>query len=150
MEDLKSKHRCMMEDMVFSGLTAREVCEKYGMSEGRFSIIKNSPLWKLEERELRAGFLVERRKEMESLLPAAVGALKRNLDCGKPEAEISAAKEILNRGGMPAGMVIEVVASNGPSDLYDTLEDIKKAKAEVLRELGVDSIEDLIGTLGVA
>lgn len=139
------KHRRMMEEMVFNGLTPREVSKIFDITETRLSIIRKSPLWVLEERELRAQFRSDSRKRMESLVPKAIDALEEvTITAAQPTARVSAAKEILNRGGMPANLVIEDTDKNNSETLYDTLKSIREEKAKVLEELGVSNVDDLI------
>lgn len=141
--DLKSKHRTMMEDMVFDGLTAREVCDKYDMTEARFSLIRKSPLWVLEERELRANYRIDRVKSMESLLPLAIKAFHDGVVDTDPKTKIMAAKEICDRAGMPRGLVVTDEDKNSSEVLYETLDDIRKEKERILEELGVKDISEL-------
>ncbi len=42
----------MMFDLVYEGMSDEDVAEKYNISESKLSSIKNSKLWKAEERKL--------------------------------------------------------------------------------------------------
>ena len=141
--ELKNRHRDMMMSLVYDGLTQFEVASKYGISEGRMSILRRSPLWQLEEREMRTQFLSEKRRHLETLLPKAINALERNLESNNPNAEIAAAKEILNRGGLPANVVVETFDRLDPSVMYETIKDIQAEKAAVLKDLNIESVEEL-------
>ena len=142
-DNLKSKHRTMMEDMVFDGLTAREVCAKYDMTEARFSLIKKSPLWVLEERELRTAYRLDRTKQMEALLPHAIKAFETGVKGADIKTAIMAGKEICDRAGMARGVVVTDVDKNDPEVLYETLADIQEEKKKILEELGVSDISEL-------
>ena len=144
-QSISNKHRLMMEALVFDGLTPREACAKYDMTDSRFSIIRKSPLWILEERELRAQFRLERKKEIESMVPAALKTLRTNLTAAPPATQVTAAKAILDRGGMPANIIISEDEGVADSDaLYDTLKSIRDEKQQVLADLGVSSVDELI------
>ena len=141
LQELKSKHRLMMEDLELEGLTQSEVCAKHDITPGRLSIIVRSPLWVIEAEQLRAERKVWARKRMESLVPASINTLEENLSCGNAPAEISAAKAILNRAGMPENLVVIEEASDSVSDMYDTLKEIQEAKKAIMDELGLKDAE---------
>ncbi len=42
----------MMFDLVYEGMSDEDVAHKYNISESKLSSIKNSKLWKAEERKL--------------------------------------------------------------------------------------------------
>ena len=144
LQNISNKHRLMMESEVFDGLTPREISVKHDISETRLSIIRRSPLWVLEVKELRATYLLDRKKEMENLLPAAIQTLARNLNCPNPATQVTASKAILDRAGMPANLVVVEENPMETEAMYDTLESIRDEKAAILAELGVDSVDDLI------
>ena len=149
LQELKSKHRLMMEDLELAGLTQSEVCVKHDITPGRLSIIVRSPLWVIEAEELRAERKLWARKRMESLVPKSINTLEANLDCGNAPAEISAAKAILNRAGMPENLVITEEPSDKLSDMYSTLQEIQNAKKVLKSELGLkeDEYAEELGAL---
>tara|TARA_B100000959_G_C14970047_1_gene619326 strand:+ start:1508 stop:1735 length:228 start_codon:yes stop_codon:yes gene_type:complete len=49
---LSEMHSKMMFDLVYEGMSDEDVAEKYNISESKLSSIKNSKLWKAEERKL--------------------------------------------------------------------------------------------------
>ena len=49
---LSEVHSKMMFDLVYEGMSDEDVAEKYNISESKLSSIKNSKLWKAEERKL--------------------------------------------------------------------------------------------------
>jgi len=143
-KQVTTKHRKIMESMVLDGLTPREVSQLHAITEARLSIIRKSPLWVMEERELRKEHLHNHQKRMNSLVPKAIDALEDAVISSDPKAKISAAKEILNRGGMPANIVISDEPTDNVDMMYETLKDIGEQKEALLSELGVNSVEDLI------
>lgn len=149
LQDLKSRHRLMMEDIELEGLTLGEVAAKYDITPGRLSIIIRSPLWVIEADELRAERKMAARKRMEGLVPKAIDTLEANLDCGQAPAEISAAKAILNRAGMPENIILTDDKPEELSDMYSSLEEIQKAKGDLKKDLGLseDDYDKEVGAL---
>lgn len=140
-QTIKEKTRLMMEDMVFEGMLPREVCAKHGMSEGHFSRVRRSPLYRLEEKALRMERQSIAKKRIEALVPAAIETLGKELNNGSGAVSISAAKEILNRGGLPAGIIIEDTDLTSPNEMYEALTDIAVEKKAILDELGMTEDE---------
>ena len=103
MKKLTSRHRRMMHDLVFLGLSGADVSLKYGITESRLSILRNSPLWKQEEEKLREEMTRDAVGRVNSLLHKAVDVLHNGvsgLEVG--EMQFKSAREILDRGGIPA------------------------------------------------
>lgn len=128
----------MMEAFVLNGLTPREVSQLFDITESRLSILRSSHIWKIEEQAMRDEHLANHHHKLEALLPAAIQALGDVVVAGnRPTDRISAAREILDRGGLESVLTIDVSHALDAKGLYDTLEDIQRAKQELMTELGI-------------
>ena len=126
-----------MEDLVLEGMKAKEICARYDMTDSNFSIIRRSPLWVYEEAKMREEKLGNMRKRMNDLVPKALDALERTVDSADERIQVSAAKEILSRGGLPAGVVVEHKTDLGPRELERAQTDVELRMREIEVELGV-------------
>ena len=148
LKNLTPRHRLMMESLVIDGLTPREVRERFDISEPRLSIIRKSPLWRQQEHELRDSMRADHKSRMERLVPKALDALEDVVQpsaifekdtpheirvVNRPQDRISAAREILSRSGIES--VERLKLEGSVDDLYSTLEEIKRRKAEIRLEM---------------
>lgn len=140
-KDLKSRHRAMMRALVIDGLNQRQVSEEFGITEGRLSIIVNSPLWKVEETAMRKECFGEQRKRLERMIPKAIDTLDRVMDDEDNKVALRAAAETLDRSGMVKSVVIESEDPNTPEALHASYKDILQQKVDILDELGITGEE---------
>lgn len=134
-----NKHRLMMEALVLEGMTPREVSKRFGITESRLSILRKSPLWVIEEKQLRDDHLASYRGRMSSLIPQALQALEDTVAPeNDPRVRLASAREILGRGGL--GESVSVEHTTDPQDktsLFDTLDKIRIEKEKLMKELGI-------------
>jgi hypothetical protein len=108
---LNSRHRRMIEAITVEGSTGREVCERFGISAPRLSVLRQTKLWKDEETSLNEKVRNESIQKLQSLAPKAIQALEETVELrlnvdgettvfNDPKVRIQAAKEILNRSGI--------------------------------------------------
>jgi hypothetical protein len=108
---LNSRHKRMIEAITVEGATGREVCERFGISAPRLSVLRQTKLWKDEETSLNLKARNEALQKLQSLAPKAIQALEETVESrlkvdgettvfNDPKVRIQAAKEILNRGGI--------------------------------------------------
>ena len=138
-----NRHRAMMDDIVLEGMKNCEVAAKYDISDSQLSLIRNTPLWRLEEEKLRGKKLDMHRQRIVDLVPKALDALEDTVDSGDEKVRLASAKEILSRGGLPSGLVIEQKISLDKSGMEATLGQIQARKAELIKELGYNPDEDV-------
>jgi len=142
---LSSRHRALMRRLL-AGMTLKEACQELGYSEGRASLIVNSPLFQEEMEKMRKeieGKFVEAegekihidlvRERLKRLSEKAVEALEDCLSDRSGSVRVSAAKEILDRSGL-------VKEEKGETDLYvhptPGLIEALKTLGKVLKEDG--------------
>lgn len=108
-KELTSRHEAIMQALVIEGRTPRDICQEFGFTESRLSILRSSPLWKESEGRLRQELKSEKVQKalsrMESLTENAVDALE---DCVNDESDnrlrLLSAKEILDRVGVGSAL----------------------------------------------
>lgn len=147
-----NRHQLMIECLVLEGMTPREVSMKFGMSEGRLSVLRKSPLWQIEERSLREEYFKHHRSRLESLIPKALDALEESVVShnvvgegtineravyNDPRVRISAAREILGRGGLSENVIVTNKEDIDKLSLFDTLEKIQSEKDKLKKELSL-------------
>lgn len=140
---ISTRHRAMMDDLVLEGMKAGEVASKYDITDSRLSVIRRSPLWVYEEAKLREEKLTNQRKRMEDLVPKALDALEDTVQSSDEKVRVSSAKEILSRGGLPAGMEIIHKSDLGPRELERAATDVEKQMKEIEAELGIGEVVDV-------
>lgn len=113
---LTARHEAMLLRLV-GGATARAVALEFGMSEGRLSILRGSPMWREAESKLRRELREDAILQLESLRGKAIEALydtvQRTGASGVPNdptVRLQSARQILDRAGLPAGQ-------SGPSTI---------------------------------
>ena len=106
-KELTPKHHRMITALVLEGLTQKEVCDRYDISETRLSILRKDRTWKKEEGKLIGQFRANCFSRIQQLAPEAIEALAETIkpyrDDGTPndsKSRIAASKEILNRAGL--------------------------------------------------
>lgn len=117
---LSARHEAMLLDLV-AGLPAREIAVKFGMTEGRLSVLRSSPVWKKAEGELRARVREDHIFRLEGLRSNALDAIEHAVvDKTQPGLRLKSALEILNRTGLPAEQASrgEQAESNPVIQLY--------------------------------
>lgn len=114
---LSARHELMLTRIVLEGATSNEICAEFGMTPGRLSILRNSPVWKEAERTMRAETRKDAIGKLESLRTKAIGALESTINDPDPKVRLVSAREILNRTGLEAGVRIEEKVS-GNINLY--------------------------------
>lgn len=118
---ITNRHRAMMMDEV-QGLTPRQICAKYSMTESRFSLLKRSPLWVQEIKNMRDELFSEQRNRLKQIQPKAVTAYDELVEPfrpikapgsdeivyapNSPEIRLRAANAISDRNGMVADGVV--------------------------------------------
>lgn len=117
-KELHSRHRSMMYAMCLEGLTVKECADKFDISVSYLSAIKNSPLWKEEEKKIHEELLKGHKSRLEGLIPKAIDTLEQVMDKGysvelqdgtekmifnPPATRANAAGMILDRVGLAKG-----------------------------------------------
>jgi len=108
---LNSRHKRMIEVITVEGATGKEVCERFNISAPRLSVLRQTKLWKDEEKSLNEKTRNEALQKIQSLAPKAIQALEDTVGSrlkvdrestvfNDPKVRIQAAKEILNRSGI--------------------------------------------------
>lgn len=108
---LNSRHKRMIEAITVEGITGKEVCERFNISAPRLSVLRQTKLWKDEEKSLNEKTRNEALQKIQSLAPKAIQALEDTVGSrlvvdgetivfNDPKVRIQAAKEILNRSGI--------------------------------------------------
>lgn len=160
MADLKkitTKHKLIMLDMVYNGLTPKEIDFKYGISASRLSIVRGSPLWRTEEEKLFEEMKKDVRKNIQGKMGDAVEALSdhvgqsyrtKDIDgnevgvaVNKPELRIASAKELLDRGGIfkeEEKVPLIAVNMNTINMEIGEIRQRKEVLIEQLRKAGID------------
>lgn len=73
----------------------------------------------------------EHHARIRGLVGKAIECLETNMDCGLPQVEIAAAKEVLNRAGFAAIEKLEIIGSTDiDNKISAVLEKIRNRKAE--------------------
>ena len=110
LKKLKNNHLNMVEDLILHGNTQRKVAKKHGVSEAWLSRLRQTELFKEEERSLLQLKRAENLTKLNALVPAAVTALEEvvgpsferedgSVVENDQKVRVKAAKEILNRAG---------------------------------------------------
>jgi hypothetical protein len=107
-EQLTSRHLAMLERLVIDGVQAKAVCEEFEITPSRLSVLRASPMWKIEEDKLRTQLRSEKVNKalsrLEDLVPLAVDAYEDTvIDERDPRLRLQSAKEILDRVGVGKG-----------------------------------------------
>lgn len=141
-----------MEALVLEGMTPREVSKRFEMSEGRLSILRKSPLWQIEEKNLREERFSQHKGRLESMIPLALDALNETVvPCtivaagtpnekavyNEPRVRQSAAEKILNIGGFADNVNLTIKQDPSRGELLETLEKINQEKVDLRKELGI-------------
>lgn len=113
-----SRHRRILESLVLDGMTPKEVCLHFGLTESRLSILRRSPLWLREEAEMRKEHIETYQYRLHRLLPKAIKVLEDGVEnefSFRTEAgekittfnsistRMDASASILDRGGLVKG-----------------------------------------------
>jgi hypothetical protein len=123
---LKPKERRILELMVFDGLTKKEASSTMKYTYWRLAALCKTDAWKQAEWELRREHLATYQGKMQSLIPKALHTLEEAVVAIREERvkgedgveevkyiknemkdRLMAAKEILSRGGIVAGVRVE-------------------------------------------
>ena len=117
-KELNSRHRSMMYALNLEGLSVKETADKFDISVSYLSAIKNSPLWKDEEKKIHEEIIKGHKSKLESLIPKAIDVLEQTMDAGykvelldgthkmifnPPATRSNAAGMILDRVGLAKG-----------------------------------------------
>lgn len=107
-DNLTARHVAMIERLVIDGCQAKVVCEEFDITPSRLSVLRASPMWRIEEDKLRGQLRSEKvdkaLRRMEDLVPAAVDAYADTvIDERDPRLRLQSAKEILDRVGVGRG-----------------------------------------------
>lgn len=139
-----TKHRAMMFDLLT--MKGVDVALKYDYTEGRLSVLRNSPLWKEEERLMLEEMQKSTRVKIIANNEKAVDTLVEVMDTGDSDAvKVSAAKNLLSIGGFPSGVVItQGTEDTSYQGVTETLAQIQEAKKAILEAAGM-SEEELFG-----
>jgi hypothetical protein len=148
----------MMVRLVLDGATPREVSNEFDISESRISILRRSPLWLEEEKEMRKDFLDTYKSQLMKIVPEAVEAFKDGVSktylvedgtefgrvvTNDVKTRVMTAKEVFNRVGITEKIEIEGEIKVTADDLLERLDNIAEEKIRLRRELGVIDIEAL-------
>lgn len=104
-EQLTSRHLAMLERLVIDGVQAKDVCVEFDITPSRLSVLRASPMWRIEEDKLRTQLRSEKVNKalsrLEDLVPLAVDAYEDTvIDERDPRLRLQSAKEILDRVGV--------------------------------------------------
>lgn len=121
LQEFSSRHRLLLHDVVLNGLTNNEASAKHGFIPEYISTIKNTGLWKREEKKLQNELLSGHKLELAKRIPSAIETLTevmgrsyevvtgQDIDTGQdiirtvvvpPSTRANAAAAILDRSGM--------------------------------------------------
>ena len=110
LKKLTDRHEAMLYALVLEGKSAKEVCEEFGISASRLSLIRRSPVWQQREAELRSERDKMRREilegailKLERLREPAIQALEECVHSEDESIKLRSAKEILDRTGIGVG-----------------------------------------------
>lgn len=106
LKELKSHHFTIMHRLV-NGEKARAVCADLDFDEGRLSIIRQSPLWKEKEEDMRREIFSEDNSRIQALRGNAIDALSETIESTDEGIKLRSAKEILDRTGIVTGLEIK-------------------------------------------
>lgn len=133
---IRPYHREFARRMVL-GQKAVDICADLGVSEARFSIIINSPLFKIELKRLeeaRDKGVADVTQTLRELSPLALEQVERTMYHAKSDRlRFDAAESILDRAGYGKSSKLEVKATHEHSSL--TEEEMKKLVMERIQRI---------------
>lgn len=104
---LTTRHMKIMMALV-EGSRPCEVCEEFGITESRLSVLRATALWKSKEEELTNQSLADSLLRINSLRGSAVDALEDCLKSEDDRVKLASARDILDRTGIKAGAELTV------------------------------------------
>lgn len=100
LDELSARHEAMLLRLV-SGATPGEVCNEFGFTPSRLSVLRASPLWREAEALLRERIRNDAALRLEALRGGAVEALADTVRPGNvATVRLQSAREILDRTGL--------------------------------------------------
>lgn len=139
---VSSRHHKIMRDLVVFGMKAREAATINDITESQLSILRKSPIWKIEERKMREEVLEDDKRKMGSLRGDALEVLEDAMDSDMDmKHRIAGAKEVLSRGGMPAGVIVEERVEVNAHMYSIDIASIRREKEEIYKALGEGAVE---------
>jgi hypothetical protein len=132
---------------MMSALLTKKACEvaiEFDITEGRLSVLRNSPLWKEEERLMVEELQKETRMKIIGNTNDAVGVLVEVMNDGEESGatKVSASKALLSIGGFPSGVVITTSTEDTSYEgVTESLEQIQLAKKAILEAAGMSESE---------
>lgn len=106
LDELATRHEAILLRLV-EGSTANEVCQEFGISASRLSVLRSSDIWREAESKLRRERRDDARLRLENLRDRAIDALQdtvspKYMDSGimtPPTLRLQSAREILAQTG---------------------------------------------------
>lgn len=122
---ITDRHSAMMFALVMECKTSKEVCEEFEITPSRLSVLRQSPLWVVQEEVLRKERNILKRERLEQAtekleelrLPAveALGQCVKSYDEG---IKLRTAQDILNRTGISTTINVEGKGMSPVISLY--------------------------------
>ena len=140
---IRPYHREFARRLVL-GEKAKEICDALGVSESRFSIIVNSPLFKMEIKrleEMRDRGVGDVTQTLRELSPIALEVVERTMHKAKSESmRFTAAESILDRAGFGKTSRTDVRVSGGIASSNLSQAELRKLVEERVKRMK-DEIE---------
>jgi hypothetical protein len=125
---IRPRHREIAR-LLACGATQTQLCERFGYTAGRLSIIVNSPLMKLEidkYEKMRDGGVAEVFEELERIAPVALENIEKvMLNSESERLRFEASKDLLDRAGVGVKKGITI---NTEGDINISPVDLAKYK----------------------
>ena len=106
-QKLNSRHRRMMEALVFDGKKPVQVAIEFDITESRLSILRRSPLWRAEEDALCREFREHNRTGLLRLVPRAIERTEELMESTDERVAHGVVKDVLNRIGLVGEKTID-------------------------------------------
>lgn len=101
------RHESILKAQV-EGLSTRELCTEFDISEDVLRVYRSDVLWKTREGELREELQSDRVSRLQTVVGKAIAALDELVDSPDDALRLRAASDVLDRGGFPKGVKVDV------------------------------------------
>lgn len=155
-QELSTRHQAIMMAFVFEGLSVKDAAIRFDITEGRLKILKNSPLWKMEEKKLSEELLQENKTLLLAKQAKALGVLEDCMERERevvfinsngekdtkiqaipPDVRLRAANSVLDRTGLGVSNTVSIEAKIAPTDIFKELESIREHKKQLMAEMNI-------------
>ena len=106
-QKMSTRHEMLLKSQV-EGMSTQAICSKHDISEDMLRVYRSDILWKTREEELRTELRTDRNNRLQTVVGKAIKAMDELVDSPDDSIRLRAASDVLDRGGFPKGVHIEV------------------------------------------